>query len=81
MVNPEDIETVTVLKDAASNALYGARGVQWCNFDYTKRGKSGEARVTFDAKWGINKRGVPNYETITDPATFYELNYSSIYNV
>ena len=46
----------------------------------TKRGKSGEARVTFDAKWGINKRGVPNYETITDPATFYELNYSSIYN-
>lgn len=40
----------------------------------------GEARVTFDAKWGVNKRGVPNYETITDPATFYELNYSSIYN-
>lgn len=28
----------------------------------------------------MNKRGVPNYETITDPATFYELNYSSIYN-
>ena len=38
------------------------------------------SRVTFDAKWGVNKRGVPNYETITDPATFYELNYSSIYN-
>ena len=80
MVNPEDIETVTVLKDAASNALYGARGANGVILITTKRGKSGEARVTFDAKWGVNKRGVPNYETITDPATFYELNYSSIYN-
>ena len=46
----------------------------------TKKGKSGEARVSLDAKWGVNKRGVPNYETINDPAKFYELNYSSIYN-
>ena len=79
-INSGDIESIQVLKDAASNALYGARGANGVILITTKRGKSGEARVTFDAKWGINKRGVPNYETITDPATFYELNYSSIYN-
>ena len=79
-ISTSDIESMTVLKDAASNALYGARGANGVILITTKRGKSGEARVTFDAKWGINKRGVPNYETITDPATFYELNYSSIYN-
>ena len=79
-ISTSDIESMTVLKDAASNALYGARGANGVILITTKRGKSGEARVTFDAKWGVNKRGVPNYETITDPATFYELNYSSIYN-
>ena len=79
-INPDDIADIQVLKDAASNALYGARGANGVILITTKRGKSGEARVTFDAKWGVNKRGVPNYETITDPATFYELNYSSIYN-
>ena len=46
----------------------------------TKRGKSGDARVTFDAKWGVNKRGVPSYETVTDPGKFYEMAYSAIYN-
>ena len=77
-ISTSDIESMTVLKDAASNALYGARGANGVILITTKRGKSGEARVTFDAKWGVNKRGVPNYETITDPATFYELNYSNI---
>ena len=79
-LNPADIESITVLKDAASSSIYGSRAANGVILITTKRGKSGEARVTFDAKWGINKRGVPNYETITDPATFYELNYSSIYN-
>ena len=41
------------------SALYGARGANGVILITTKRGKSGEARVTFDAKWGVNKRGVP----------------------
>ena len=79
-ISTSDIESMTVLKDAASNALYGARGANGVILITTKKGKSGEARVSLDAKWGVNKRGVPNYETINDPAKFYELNYSSIYN-
>lgn len=79
-ISTSDIESMTVLKDAASNALYGARGANGVILITTKRGKSGEARINFDAKWGVNKRGVPNYDRVTDPGKFYELNYASIYN-
>ena len=79
-INTSDIESMTVLKDAASNALYGARGANGVILITTKRGKTGDARVTFDAKWGVNKRGVPSYETVQDPGKFYEMAYSAIYN-
>ena len=79
-ISTSDIESMTVLKDAASNALYGARGANGVILITTKRGKTGDARVTFDAKWGVNKRGVPSYETVTDPGKFYEMAYSAIYN-
>ena len=79
-INTSDIESMTVLKDAASNALYGARGANGVILITTKRGKSGDARVTFDAKWGVNKRGVASYERVSDPGKFYELAYAAIYN-
>ena len=79
-ISTSDIESMTVLKDAASNALYGARGANGVILITTKRGKTGDARVAFDAKWGVNKRGVPSYETVTDPGKFYEMAYSAIYN-
>lgn len=79
-ISTSDIESMTVLKDAASNALYGARGANGVILITTKRGKSGDARVSFDAKWGVNKRGVPNYEGVTDPGKFYEMAYAGIYN-
>ena len=79
-INTSDIESMTVLKDAASNALYGARGANGVILITTKRGKSGEARVSFDAKWGVNKRGIASYDRVSDPGKFYELAYSAIYN-
>ena len=79
-ISTSDIESMTVLKDAASNALYGARGANGVILVTTKKGKVGEARIHFDAKWGVNKRGIPSYETVTDPGKFYELTYASIYN-
>jgi len=79
-ISTSDIEFMTVLKDAASNALYGARGANGVILITTKRGKTGDARVTFDAKWGVNKRGIPSYETVSDPGKFYEMAYSAIYN-
>ena len=57
-LNPSDIESMTVLKDAASNSLYGARGANGVVMITTKKAKSQEAHVTIPAKWGLNSRGV-----------------------
>ncbi len=79
-INPADIESMTVLKDAAANAIYGARGANGVILITTKRGKTSDARVTVDAKWGSNKRMVPNYDVISDPGHYYELHYKALYN-
>ncbi len=79
-LNPSDIESITVLKDAASNALYGARGANGVVMVTTKKAKSKEAVINFDAKWGVNSRAARDYEYITDPAQFYELHYSALKN-
>lgn len=71
-ISTQDIESMTVLKDAASNALYGARGANGVILITTKRGKQGEARVTVDAKWGGNSRAVPDYDVISDPAQYIQ---------
>ena len=79
-LNSADIESITVLKDAAASAIYGARGANGVVLVTTKRGKSQDATVTFDAKWGTNSRGVPNYDVISDPGLYYELGYKALYN-
>ncbi|MDE5728270.1 MAG: TonB-dependent receptor [Duncaniella sp.] len=75
----QDIESMTVLKDAASNALYGARGANGVILITTKKGK-GEARVTFDAKWGQNSRAIPNYDVISSPKGYYETYATALLN-
>jgi TonB-linked SusC/RagA family outer membrane protein len=79
-INPADVDNITVLKDAASNALYGARGANGVIMVTTKRGKTGDAQVTVDAKWGTNRRGLPFYNVMTDPAMYYETAYQAVYN-
>ena len=79
-LNAADIESMTVLKDAASNALYGARGANGVIMITTKKAKAGEATVTFDAKVGVNTRALRNYNVITDPAMYYETHYNALYN-
>ena len=61
-INPNDIESMSVLKDAAAAALYGARGANGVIMVTTKKGKSHDARISFDAKWGINERQLHNYD-------------------
>lgn len=79
-INTMDIESMTVLKDAAAAALYGARGANGVILLTTKKGKDGSARVTLDARWGGNTRAVKNYNTVTSPAQYYEMGYAAIYN-
>lgn len=78
-INPADVETITVLKDAASNALYGARGANGVIMITTKTAKRGDAVITFDAKWGINQDALIDYETINDPAQYYITHLQSLY--
>ncbi len=79
-INPADIESMTVLKDAAANAIYGARGANGVVLITTKKGATGAPQITVDAKWGSNKRGVPNYDVMTDPAMYYETAYRALFN-
>ena len=75
-----DIASVSVLKDAASAALYGARGASGVIIITTKRGLKKDAEVYVNAKWGANTRAVQDYDVITDPGEYYEAYYASIYN-
>ena len=77
-LNPNDVESMTVLKDAASNALYGARGANGVIVITTKQADRGEAVVTFEAKWGGNIRALQHYNTISNPAQYYELQYGAL---
>lgn len=54
-INPNDIESIDILKDAAAAAIYGARGSNGVVLITTKRGKSGKARFSFDAYTGMQR--------------------------
>ena len=59
-INPEDIQSIQVLKDASSTAIYGARGANGVVMVQTKMGKAGATQVTFDATLGVsNAYNVP----------------------
>ncbi|CAG5069026.1 TonB-dependent receptor P3 [Dyadobacter sp. CECT 9623] len=52
-LNPSDIESMTILKDASSTAIYGSRGANGVVIITTKRGKAGRSTVTLDAFYGV----------------------------
>ena len=59
-LNPADIETIDVMKDASSTAIYGSAGANGVIIITTKRGSEGKPRVNFDAYWGFS--GSPNFK-------------------
>ena len=79
-INPNDVESMSVLKDAAASAIYGARGANGVVLITTKRARGGDAVIKFDARWGSNSRLIPQYDVITDPAEYYETHYRMMYN-
>ena len=79
-INTADIESMSVLKDAAAAALYGARGANGVIMVNTKKGKSHEARVTVDARWGVNERQIGKYDVIGSTDRYMETLYKSHYN-
>ena len=79
-INPADVASVTVLKDAASNALYGARGANGVIIVTTKKGEKARTSITLDVKLGSSSRASKRYETIDNPALYIETNYKALYN-
>ncbi|NDV83479.1 SusC/RagA family TonB-linked outer membrane protein [Bacteroides sp. 51] len=81
-INPNDVESVTVLKDAASTAIYGARGGNGVVLITTKKAtKQERISVTLDTKMAISKvRKSDLYDVISSPGEYYELQYDALYN-
>jgi TonB-linked SusC/RagA family outer membrane protein len=63
-INPNDIESLTVIKDASAGALYGARGANGVVMITTKKGKESKVSVAFKGNWGVSSRAIPRYETL-----------------
>jgi len=57
MLNPNDIESIDILKDASASAIYGSRGSHGVILITTKRGKAGTAKVNYDGYVGMQKQG------------------------
>jgi TonB-linked SusC/RagA family outer membrane protein len=79
-ISPQDIESLNVLKDAAANSMYGARGSNGVILISTKKGQTGKAKVTLESRIGMNSRAVPAYNVITDPGDYYEMSFEAIRN-
>ncbi len=62
---------MSILKDAASAALYGSRAANGVVMITTKKGMVDKSKVTLDARWGVNTRGVPEYDIMKDQREYY----------
>ena len=78
-INPNDVESMSVLKDASAAAIYGNRGANGVILITTKKGV-GDAQIKFDARFGSNSRLIPKYDLIDDPAQYYETYYKLMFN-
>ncbi|MCF0243367.1 MAG: SusC/RagA family TonB-linked outer membrane protein [Bacteroidaceae bacterium] len=78
-LNPADIESISVLKDAASCALYGNRASNGVILVTTKRGRSGKGSFEFKASLGVYQRGTPEYDRLA-PKEWMEAFYETIKN-
>ena len=63
-LNPSDIESMTILKDASAGALYGARGANGVVMITTKKGKEGKTNVTWRSTLGWSSRAQKHYDLV-----------------
>jgi len=71
-INPADIETMTVLKDAAAASLYGSRAANGVIIITTKKGRSGRAKVNFSASVGVQSMAVKDAWNFMSGTEFYD---------
>ena len=78
-INPADIESLTVLKDASAGALYGARGANGVIVITTKKGSGERSVVSYKGSAGIASRSLKRYDLV-GMNDFIELTYESLRN-
>ena len=78
-INPDDIESIQVLKDASASSIYGARANNGVIIITTKKGKKGKTVVSYNATVGTQST-VGQYNLITDPAQYSEVVWRSFEN-
>jgi len=79
-INPSDIASTTVLKDAAATSIYGSRGANGVVLITTKTGRGQDSFIEVDANFGSNFNLLPRYEVIRSPEQHIGLSWESIYN-
>ncbi len=80
-INPQDIESTTVLKDASSTSLYGNKASNGVLMITTKKGaKNRKPQITIDTRYGITQRAAKEYDIIETPKEFYESYHSVLAN-
>ncbi len=78
-LNPDDIENITILKDAASTALYGSRAANGVVMITTKKGARGKTQVNVKYARGYSDRAIPEYDRV-NPFEYYPLMWEAYRN-
>ncbi|RYZ62253.1 MAG: TonB-dependent receptor [Chitinophagaceae bacterium] len=82
-LNTNDIESISLLKDASSTALYGARAANGVVLITTKKGKTGDPKVNINFTSGYSERGIPEYDRVGTydyyPAMWQALKHSLMF--
>ena len=79
-INPTDIASTTILKDATATAIYGSRGANGVILITTKSGKNGKSSIEIDMKTGVNFIGLPRHDVIRNPNQYLALSWEGLYN-
>jgi len=78
-INPDDVETATVLKDAAATALYGSRGANGVIMITTKKGQRGKNNISVRVLQGVSQRGLKEYDRL-NAKQYYPIMWESYRN-
>ncbi|MCH4551531.1 SusC/RagA family TonB-linked outer membrane protein [Aestuariibaculum lutulentum] len=79
-INPSDIESTTVLKDATATAIYGSRGANGVILITTKNGSRKDTYIEAEVKSGINTQIIPRYNVIKSPEEYIGYAWEGLYN-
>lgn len=78
-ISPNDIESISVLKDATASSLYGSRAANGVIIVTTKSGKKGESKVNFNISQGFSSRAVKDYEQVNTDQ-YFQLYWEALRN-